>query len=190
MDGNYGTERTDELVLAESLTSPHQFSLLLRRHGDRLNSYMARRVGQQTAEDLSATLWLQAFESRRDFDATRGTVVGWLYGIARHQISRYRRTAGRRLRAIAQLGGREKLRADAQPRIVDEAIAAVDLNAVLDALSALSNEDREILELFVWEQLSYEEIAQVLGLRLGTVKSRLSRARGRLTNNLRSSVAP
>jgi RNA polymerase sigma factor (sigma-70 family) len=166
---------SDDEVLAGSLVDPGLFAPLVLRHGPRIHSYLSRR--SPDADDLLNEVWLAAFEGRRRFDSELGSVIGWLFGIARNVLLTHYRHRGRQ-------GGRYVT----DPDTVDE-WAAVDarLDAMDEAkglraaLEALPPEEREVLLLVAWEQLTPSECAQVLGIPAGTARSRLHRARGRLT---------
>jgi len=176
----------DEAVIARSLKDPDCFRELFRRHRDRIHSYVSRRVGRAEAEDLAADIWLAAFAKRSSFDSSRGTVVGWLYGIA-HNVTA---THQRRSRAYAALAGLASTREahvthdDPFQRAVEGVDATAAMPVVLKAMRLLSKSDRELLELYVWEGLTYPDIAQILNIPVGTVRSRISRARARLAANV------
>jgi RNA polymerase sigma-70 factor (ECF subfamily) len=143
--------------------------------------YLADRVGAGPAEDLCCDLWERAFNARRRFDPDQGTVVGWLYGFARLLVLEHRRRTQRTDRAHQRAAVVLIELAEAPDDVV---IAATDsaaaAPAVLQALSRLSDDDRDLFELAVWEELTYQEIGQVLGIATNTVGSRLNRARLRL----------
>lgn len=167
--------------MARSVADPGAFRLVVERHGDRMYGYLAARVGTEAAEDLCCDLWEQAFNARRAFDPSQGTVVGWLYGFARPLVLKHRRRVARadRLHQRAAV-----VLVDAIDAPDDAVIAATDsataAPAVLAALARLGDDDRDLFELAVWEELSYQEIGQVLGIATNTVGSRLTRARNRL----------
>jgi RNA polymerase sigma factor (sigma-70 family) len=167
--------------VARSIADPGAFRLVVERHGDRMFGYLADRVGAEPAEDLCCDLWEQAFNARRSFDPARGSVVGWLYGFARPLVLKYRRRVARTDRAHQRAAVVLIEVTDAPD---DAVIAATDsasaAPAVLRALARLSDDDRDLFELAVWEGLSYREIAQVMGIATNTVGSRLTRARHRL----------
>ena len=146
-----------------------------------LHRYLARRLGPSAADDLSAETFAIAFRNWERLDADR-PVAPWLYGIAANLIRHHWRKEQRMLRAYARTG--------VDPIVADheEAAERVDAQsqhrAVADALAALRPADREILLLHAWAELSDSEIADAIGLPLGTVKSRLSRTRERLRNRL------
>lgn len=119
-----------------------------------------------------------AFRSRGRYDRGAADARPWLFGIAANLARRHSRTERRRLRAYARTGV-DPLGDDVgdSDRRLDALAAGPALAA---ALAALRPGEREVLLLFAWADLSYEEIAAALGVPIGTVRSRLSRARGRV----------
>jgi RNA polymerase sigma-70 factor (ECF subfamily) len=121
-----------------------------------------------------------AFERRATYDCARENARPWLYGIATNLLSRHRRSEMRRIRATARLRSRQGPSDDP----ADAVAASVDAQQlwprVADALALLTEEERDALLLFVWEELSYQEIAAALDVPVGTVRSRLNRAREHL----------
>lgn len=144
------------------------FERLFEQHFDGVYGYLARRVGPELARDLASETFARAFAARRKYDPTRGEVRAWLFGIAHNLLRRHYRDEERRLRVLAAL---EMPSSDATPS-EEPRLAA--------ALAELPLEERDPLLLFVWGDLSYEQIAEALALPVGTVRSRLHRARGRL----------
>jgi RNA polymerase sigma factor (sigma-70 family) len=144
--------------------------------------YLARRVGPDRAEDLAAATFATAYGNWGRFDPAR-PVRPWLYGIAANLMRHHWREERRMLRAYARTGVDPVLSAD------DDALARVDARLrqreLAAALAELRPQEREILLLHAWAELSDGEIAAALSLPLGTVKSRLHRTRERLRNRLR-----
>lgn len=169
-------ELTDEAVIAASIKNPNLFTVLVERHSDRLFRYLQYRFRAQDADDALSALWETAFRRRSTFSPDRGTVVGWLYGIARNTVHHTRRGTAQRVRLMERLVATSR-RLPANPSPEDEP-SGVD--RVLTAIRSLSDEDRENVELVVWEGLTYAQAAQAAGIAVGTVRSRLSRARHRL----------
>ena len=146
-----------------------------------LYHYLARRLGEWAAEDALSQTFLIAHQNRATFDPAKGPPRAWLYGIASRVVHRHRRDEARRLRAYARV----PLPPAAGTDEVDErATAVVDAQAayrdLTEALHRLDGGDRDVLLLFAWAQLTYEEIATALDIPVGTVRSRLHRARRRL----------
>jgi RNA polymerase sigma-70 factor (ECF subfamily) len=177
---------TDADLIAASLTDTARFALIFDRHYDAIHRYLARRLGGGWAEDLTATVFLKAFESRRRFRPSASSAVPWLYGIASNVLRRHARTELRRLRAFGRLARGEPVELDTGA-IADRADAASAAPKVYLALAALPEAERTTLLLVAWTDLTYEQVAVALDIPVGTVRSRLHRARGRLRELLSAS---
>jgi RNA polymerase sigma-70 factor (ECF subfamily) len=170
----------DADVMAASLVDPPRFAVLFDRHAAVVFRFLVRRVGRDTADELLGDTFRIAFERRASFDGTRAASARpWLYGIATNLVAKHRRTEGRRLRATARLA------AERSPDVLADGVAgAVDAGrrwpAVAEAIAALPAADRDALLLYAWENLGYDDIAVALDIPVGTVRSRLNRARRRL----------
>jgi RNA polymerase sigma factor (sigma-70 family) len=169
---------SDAEVIGRSLGEPEAFGLIYDRHAATLLRFLGRRAGANVGEGLVGELFRIAFERRKMFDASRASALPWLYGIGSHLLLKHRRGEARRLRASARMaaaGGATERRASA---------AALDARLlfprVADAIASLPDPEREALLLFAWEELPYESVAEALDLPIGTVRSRLNRARARL----------
>jgi RNA polymerase sigma-70 factor (ECF subfamily) len=169
----------DGPIIAASLTDPAQFGQIFDRHYDAIHRYLARRVGWDLAEDLTANVFLAAFKSRTRFRPSGHDARPWLYGIATNILRRHTRTELRRLRAYARVPrpGAVEIQEDAVASRVDAQRAAALIG---DALAQLPEPERSVLLLVAWADLSYEEVAVALDVPIGTVRSRLHRARTRL----------
>ena len=170
---------TDAELIQASLTDPSRFEPIFDRHYDAIHRYLARRGGWQLAEDLTMTVFLKAFESRTRFRPSATDAGPWLYGIATNVMRRHRRTEVRRLRAYARLPASGSAEID-HARLVERVDAGSAATAVYGALARLAERDRNVLLLVAWADLSYAEVAVALDVPIGTVRSRLNRARGRL----------
>ncbi|MGH9184866.1 MAG: RNA polymerase sigma factor [Acidimicrobiales bacterium] len=170
----------DAEVVRASVARPQLFEAVFVRHHRRIWAYLARIGGRGSADDLAGEVFLAAFAERDRYDPERGSVVSWLYGIASNlQRTRFRSEA-RASRAFARAAA-ERVQAQAAVDEVEDAFMTRDtLDRVLNAMARLSISDREVIVLFVWERLSYEAMAAALGVEVGTVRSRLARARRRL----------
>jgi RNA polymerase sigma factor (sigma-70 family) len=168
---------TDAEIVARSLDDPHVFEQLVISLGPRVHAYLRRRAPQH-ADDLLSEVWLEAFRSRRQYDQARGEAAGWVFGVARNVVLGHLRRAGRHCGAAAAAEVHVE-DWDAVDRRLDAAGLAPMLR---DALAALTAEEREVLLLVAWEQLSPTEAAAALGIPTGTARSRLHRARSRITN--------
>jgi RNA polymerase sigma-70 factor (ECF subfamily) len=172
---------SDAEAIAASCDDPPAFGVLFDRYATTVYRYLVRRVGPNDADGLMGEAFRIAFERRASFDTSRGNARPWLYGIATNLIARHRRTEARRLRATARLEARPDARSDdTSQRATDAVAASRALPEVLAAIKQLPDGERDALLLHVWEDLSYDEVAAALAIPVGTVRSRLNRARGRL----------
>jgi RNA polymerase sigma-70 factor (ECF subfamily) len=167
---------SDAAAISASLERPAAFAAVYDRHAGVVFRFLVRRVGRDTADELLGETFRIAFERRSTFDTARPDARPWLYGIATNLIARHRRAEMRRIKATARLVA-------TQPgdTVADRVAADVDARdtwpAVAEAIGTLPDGERDALLLFVWEELSYEEIASALQIPIGTVRSRLNRAR-------------
>jgi RNA polymerase sigma factor (sigma-70 family) len=143
------------------------FEELFERQFDSIYGYLARRVGPELARDLASETFTRAFAARKRYDPARGDARPWLYGIANNLLRRHYRDEERRLRALARHGVR---REDTPP----------EESRLADALATLPPEERDVLLLFAWADLGYGEIAAALDVPVGTIRSRLHRARAHI----------
>lgn len=167
---------TDADLVARSVGEPSAFARLYERHGPAVLRYVARRVGPVAAEDLAAEVFVRAFRGRAGCRCERGSALPWLLGVANHVIADHRRVERRRLQTL------ERVAAEA-PALVSHEHASL-APELMHALRRLPATDRDALLLVVWGELSYEEAATALDVPIGTVRSRISRARGRLAEAL------
>jgi RNA polymerase sigma-70 factor (ECF subfamily) len=176
MTAGTGDRVTDAELAARFLRDPELFTEVHERYFVVIYRYVAGRLGPQAAEDVAAETFLVAFDRRRTFDAARGDLRVWLFGIATNLVARHRRKEARHYRALARL--------DAVPAVEGHEGRVVAAMTVLPqlaaALSQLSQGERDVLLLVALGQLGYEEVAAALGISPGTVGSRLSRARRKL----------
>jgi RNA polymerase sigma-70 factor (ECF subfamily) len=169
----------DADLIAASLEEPERFAALFDRHAPAIHQYVARRLGRDAADDVTAETFLTAFRIRARFDPARAGVRPWLYGIAAKQIGRHRRREVQALKLLARTGHDPV--ADSWTDSADDRLAAEAAARLLaGALARLSAGDRHVLLLFAWADLGYQEIAEALGIPVGTVRSRLNRARRKL----------
>jgi RNA polymerase sigma factor (sigma-70 family) len=173
----------DGLVIARSLHDPEQFAAVFRRHAPQIQRYVVRRIGRDCADDVVAEAFLVAFRQRASYRLDQPDARPWLYGIATNLIGRHHRTEIRQYRALARTGIDPVTEpfTDAVDARVSATSAAPRLAAALMRLPAAH---RDVLLLVAWGDLSYEEAAAALGVPIGTVRSRLSRARTKVRQAL------
>jgi RNA polymerase sigma-70 factor (ECF subfamily) len=169
-------------------------SELYERHGSALLRFgMAMSNSRQTAEDVVHDTFVELLRHPTRFDPTRGPVIAFLFGIARHRMSRIARVSH-------QMDGDDEALAAAEPPTAevpaDSTAMAVaeDASDMLDRLQNiervraavfdLPRVHREVIALCDLEELPYATVATILGCPIGTVRSRLSRARALLATRL------
>ena len=152
------------------------FAAVFDRHFRDVHGYVARRLGTDVADDVAAETFLTAFRLNHRFDTSKGNRLAWLYGIASNLVRRHRRDEVRGYRAMARLDPNDSVASH------DDSVAArVSVEqlrgALAGALAGLSAGDRDVLLLIALAGLTYEQVAEALGISYGTVCSRLNRAR-------------
>jgi RNA polymerase sigma factor (sigma-70 family) len=171
---------SDAAVIAASIAEPLRFGAIFDRHAAVLRRYLVRRLGPDDADGIMGDVFRIAFEKRATYDTTRPDARPWLYGIATREMAKHRRGEARRLHAVARLAARQDASTDVADRVSGAVDAADRWPTVAAAVAALPDGERDALVLAVWEELSYDEIATALGIPVGTVRSRINRARRRL----------
>lgn len=158
-----------------------RFAELYHREYSSVLRYAARRVGHDTAPDIAARTFVDAYRRLAQLPAEARAARVWLLGLARGHVSNEWRGQRRRQALADRLTvWRTSLPA---PPVDGEVVTRL---AFHEAMTRLAGKDREALRLFYWEGLSVEEAADVAGCRAGTMATRLSRARSRLREHLRT----
>jgi RNA polymerase sigma factor (sigma-70 family) len=158
---------------------PEAFRELFTAHAQLVFGYAARATGDLgLAEDIVSLTFLEAWRLRKRLRDEGESSRPWLMGIAVNVLRNTTRAKRRHERALARLPPPDPL-----PDFADELVGRMadqeQLAAAKAALVRLGRQDRQVFMLCVWSGLSYAETAQALGVRVGTVRSRLSRARTR-----------
>jgi RNA polymerase sigma-70 factor (ECF subfamily) len=165
---NFSPARRNFMGKPAMRSDPHEVSRLYQQHGAEVLSYLARRCPAEAAQDLLQETFLQVMRSADRL----GSVTmprAWIFGIARNILAlHFRRNSGEELAVEASAEPSEDRR----------------LPAMREAIAQLPPELRETLELRLTDELSYEEIASVLAVPIGTVRSRLHNAVRRLRTAL------
>jgi RNA polymerase sigma factor (sigma-70 family) len=159
------------------------FEAAFREHFPPVYRFIARRVGSALAEDLAAETFAMAYRRRVSFDPGRGSLRSWLYGIANNLVRNQWRAEQHLLTLDARLVP-EVDSSDSSDTADKRVIAALLAPRLAAALAQIGPEQREVLLLHAWAELSHEEIAAALEIAPGTVRSRLSRARAALREQL------
>lgn len=171
----------DAELLRSSVDTPELFEAIFDRHYDAILRYARQRAGHTVGEDIAARTFVIAFERRDTYDARRPSARPWLYGIATNLIRHHHRDERIHLAAIARL--------PVDPDL-DDIDDATRLDAerlrpkLLAALAALHTPDRDAFVLFAVSQLTYNEVAHALDIPVGTVRSRIHRARRHLREQM------
>jgi RNA polymerase sigma-70 factor (ECF subfamily) len=179
---------TDVELIEWSVLEPERFAVLFDRHAAAVHRYLGRRVGE-LADDLLSETFLIAFRRRSSYRAEHVDVRPWLMGIATNLVHGHVRAERRRYRLLARAAAEPV--ETAGPGDSDDRLTAQALRGPLaDALAGLKARDRDVLLLFAYGQLSYEEIAAALDIPVGTVRSRLNRARRQTRTALGTTTSP
>lgn len=172
---------TDAAIIRASRLDPSAFGVVFDRHWVRIHRYCVVRAGPP-GEDIAAESFRIAFDRRLDYDGVQDAAP-WLYGIATNLLRTWFRSAGRRERALRRSAGQAAGDDDLEDAL--ERAEAQRLGPELTAvLSRLAAEERDALLLHACAELTYEQIARATGVPIGTVRSRIHRARTRVRAHL------
>jgi RNA polymerase sigma-70 factor, ECF subfamily len=180
-------ETDDAAVIARSAHAPKEFAAIFDRHAGGVHHYLSRRVGAERADDLVAETFVIAFRRRGAYDPTQRSARPWLFGIATRLLSQHWRETERRQRLHAR--SLPDLPAESPVEQAVNAAAAHHLRGpVGEALRGLAPGDLDVLLLVAWEDLTYDEVAAALEIPVGTVRSRLHRARKQVRDSLTTTM--
>jgi len=159
------------------------FGTLFERHARSVYNHCFRRTASWAdAEELVSAVFVEAWRRRREVRPAHESARPWLLGVANNLLRNHRRSLGRYRAALARLpatGDQPDPADDVAGRLAHEH----QMRRVLDLVEQLPRRDQEVLALCAWSELTYPEAAAVLGVPVGTVRSRLARARARLAGN-------
>ncbi|HWO68718.1 MAG TPA: RNA polymerase sigma factor [Umezawaea sp.] len=154
------------------------FQALFGAHADELHRYLSRWA-PDAADDLVADVFVAAIRGRAGYDPSRAAVRPWLFGIATNLMRTHLRSRRRERDATARI--EVPGHADShENRVLDRVEAQVKARQLTKALDGLAQRDRDVLLLTAWAGLDSTEVAQALDIPVGTVRSRLHRARHHL----------
>lgn len=175
---------TDAEVIAASLADPSRFGEIFARHHDAVYRFASRRVGVGEAADVTADVFLKALRGRHRYHLDRSNCLPWLYGIGVNVIGDHLRKTKRRTRIYLKANETALDHEDFTTALV-ERIDAESLAMRLNrALGRLGTKDRETLLLHAIDRLTYSEISQALEVPIGTVGSRILRARRKIMEQI------
>lgn len=156
---------------------------LFEQYADRLYNHCFRRLGDYAdAEDAVSTVFLTVWNRRQRIQLHEGSAAPWLFGVATNVCRNLERGRRRHLRVIAKAGSVDDGDLpDPAERVTDRLADEQRMRALLDQIRTLSRGEQDVLALVVWSGLSYADAAAALDIPVGTVRSRLARARARLS---------
>lgn len=173
----------DSELIARSVSDGRWFEALFDRHYGRIHRFCAARAGTDAADDLASETFTTAFRRRADYDLSCPDAAPWLYGIALKLLLGFRRRErARRLLPARLVSGQFSVESPVSEMFDPRGAVSV-------ALAGLSESDRDLIVLFAWAELTYEQMAVVFGVPVGTVRSRLSRTRRQLRVSLASEMS-
>lgn len=163
------------------------FTRAYRRYSDELYRYCLPRIGNPaTAEEVLATVFLEAWRRRHEVDFTSRPIRPWLYGVARNVMRNQRRAQRRQEATVRDLGYLHRRHAEDPSEALARRQAT---HALVGSLDSLPDDQRAVVELCLLGGFSYEAAAGDLKVPIGTVRSRLSRARLNLALAVRAADA-
>ncbi len=165
---------TDADSIVGSWEDPAHFAEVFDRHYDAIHRFLWTRVGRR-AEDLTAEVFKIAFQQRDRYDPDYPSAKPWLFGIAARLAKQQHREEAQAQEAASRMGSEPAAVTQSSPEHRLHELAPS--SSVAHALMQLPARDREPLLLHVWDDLSYDDVARVLDIPLGTVRSRIHRAR-------------
>ncbi|MFE5326823.1 RNA polymerase sigma factor [Embleya sp. NPDC056575] len=164
---------------------PEAFGVIFDRHSRAIFNHLSRRTASWVeAEDLTSVVFLQAWRHRSAVTLDRDSALPWLLGIARNIAANGGR-ARRRYQALKERLPTPSPVPDHAQDVADRVDEERALVALRGSVARLPAHEREVIELCVWSGLDQQAAATALGVAVGTIKSRLHRARRRLGDDLR-----
>lgn len=185
---NEDAERTDAQLIEASLTNPDAFTALFERHAGPVHRYIVKRAGPREAEDLVGETFATAFRSRRTYDLSCPNARPWLFGIATNHARHLWRAEGRRMRRDCATAFPVESYGDPSEETPSKVFFQGQSERIAQALGQLDDVYLDVFLLVVGSGLSYEEVSIALGIPVGSVRSRLSRARSQLRKLLGDSL--
>jgi RNA polymerase sigma factor (sigma-70 family) len=177
------SEAADSDLLEMAGSDPEAIGELFKRHSRSVYAYCAWRTGNlDLAEDLTSVVFMEVFRRRRKLQLSSTSALPWLFGVANNVI----RNADRSLRRYRSALNRIPIPAngisseeDAMERLgAQEALASA-----LEAISALTQREQDVVLLVLWSEFTYADAATALGIPVGTVRSRLASARAKFKDS-------
>jgi RNA polymerase sigma factor (sigma-70 family) len=179
-----GASASDAALWQAAAHGSHDaFGQLFDRHSTAVYNYLLRRTADwSAAEDLTAAVFLQAWRRRSDVVLAGDSALPWLLGVARHLARNAARSRQRYRAVLARVARAAVVAADGDPADIVTRRVDTDrqLRRLRAAMAVLPRHQRDVVELCVYAGLDQQAAAVALGVSVGTIKSRLHRARQRL----------
>lgn len=175
---------SDAELIAASWETASAFEALFERHFDAVFRFLSVRVGRDEAEDLAAEAFAQAFRARRRYRLDYPSARPWLLGIAANLARQRARTRRRAATAMLRLRAQEVLAVDPADEATTRADAGRQQRRLAAAFASLSPKERDVVALLVHGELTQQQTARALGIPMGTVKSRMAKARKKLREQI------
>jgi RNA polymerase sigma factor (sigma-70 family) len=173
--------RSDAELLRGAVVRPDEFREVYDRHVHAVRRFLRVQVGADLADDLTAETFAIALRRCGSYTPQLDSARAWLLGIAANLARGTRRSRARGARALMRLPRPRDVEDDG---LIERLDAVGATGAIGLALARLAAHEREVLVLSALGELSYDEIAVALGVPLGTVRSRLHRARASMRTAL------
>lgn len=177
------TDDTDDRLMSRAAAGDEEaFVELYRRRHPAIYRYALQMSGSPAvAQDVTQEVFMAVMRGAAGFDASRGAVASYLFGMARNLVRRTWRSSGPLAESLDDMG-------TVEPSVVDDPldglVARERESKVRRAVAALPTHYREVVVLCELEELSYADAAAAIGQPVGTVRSRLHRARSLLASKL------
>ena len=167
------------------------FGQLFGRHAQAVYAFCARRTADLAlAEDLTSITFLEAWRHRDRLPSEDpGSALPWLLGVSNNGVRNARR-GQRRYQEVLERLPDPSVVPPAEDQAIVRSVTEAGLRDALEAISGLPEREQEVVMLVLWSGLSYEEAAMALAIPVGTVRSRLSRARSKLQVALTTTARP
>jgi RNA polymerase sigma factor (sigma-70 family) len=180
-----GTRRSRSTSQVSRSREADAFGDLFDRHAQAVFAFCARRTADLSlAEDLTSIVFLEAWRHReRTVLASAPDALPWLLGVANNVVRNAARSRRRHRAALERLP-RPSNATNTEEEALDRADTERRMREALAAMANLSKGERDVVILVLWSGLSYDEAAKTLSLPIGTVRSRLSRARTKLQTSI------
>jgi RNA polymerase sigma-70 factor (ECF subfamily) len=177
---DFGNASDDDLLRDMAAGDEAAFVALYRRYQGSIYRFTLHMTGDPAAaEEITQEVFMFLIRRTRQYDAARGSLAGFLIGIARNHV--LRRLERERMYASAPDDSHVS-----EHDVLGDILRSRRIDAMRKALLALPEHYREVLILCDLEEMDYAQVAELLSCPVGTVRSRLNRARAMLTSKLRS----